>query len=296
MNITSDFTSLTNHQNPVATANLKPPKKVVLWAKFLQFLSNELATKFTVKLLSTPLKIKAPEREIMFRKSSKMERLIIDDINTEIQVYSYGYSKTKVLLVHGWSGRGSQMYQLADKLLENKMMVVSFDGPAHGLSKGKTTNMMAFISAIKEVNDKYGPFGIAIGHSFGAMSLINAIAGKMKVKKLILIGADNSIPDLINAYVEKLELKPAIFKNIKRIYEKKYRKKLKDISSENQAKKIAIPTFVIHDSADRYVDVSCAFAIRQKLKKGRLLITHGLGHNRILNDPGIMRKIIEFIQ
>lgn len=232
----------------------------------------------------------------MMRESSKKEKLHVPGINEDIQIYIYGYSKTKVLLVHGWAGRGTQLFQIADKVLENKMMVISFDGPAHGLSSGKRTNMFEFIETIKAVNKKYGPFDSAIGHSFGAMSLINAQADNLKLNKLVTIGADNSIPLIFKYFVEKMELKPVIAYKLGKLFEKKYHIKLDSLTSEHKAERVKIPTFVVHDSDDKIVNVSSAIVIRQNLQQGELLITNGLGHHKIFKDKTVIQRIIEFIK
>jgi pimeloyl-ACP methyl ester carboxylesterase len=255
-----------------------------------------MATLYVAKLFSTPVKIAAPERELTMRNSAKKEILKIPGCKAEVQMYIYGYSKKKVLLVHGWAGRGTQLFQIADKILENRMMVVSFDGPAHGLSSGKRTNMIEFLETIREVNKKYGPFDAAIGHSFGGMSLINAVADGLNVEKLVTIGTDNSIPQIFNYLVEKMELKPVISKKLAKLSETKFNTEIDSLSSEHKAAKITIPTLVIHDSNDKYVNVSSAVSIRQNLKKGELLITNGLGHHKIFKDNFVIQRIIDFIK
>jgi len=272
------------------------PAKVLLTGKALQFLSRDAATQFVARLFATPVKFNAPERELMMRESAKKERIVLPSNGKELQVYKYGYSKTRILLVHGWAGRGTQLYHLADKILENKMMVVSFDAPAHGISDGKRTNMLEFIEAIRLIEKKYGPFDAAVGHSFGGMSLINAVAGGLKVNKLVTLGADNSIPEIFSYYVDKMELKPDIARRLKRRFEKKYNLRLDHFTSEHQAERIKIPVLVIHDSEDRFVPVSSAVAIRQKLQNGELLVTHGLGHHKIFKSPVVVQRIIDFLQ
>ncbi len=281
----------TNNINP-----FKIPKTILLTGKILQFVSNSLAAKFAAKIFATPLKFKAPERELMMRKSTKNELLEIKSIQKKIMVYTYGYSKKKVLIVHGWSGRGTQLYQLADKILENQMMVISFDAPAHGLSTGKTTLMNEFIETIHQLESKYGPFDAAIGHSFGGMSLLNAVASGLKIKKLVTIGADDSITEIMKNFVKKIELRPVITTKLKNLYKKNYGIDINSFSSHLAAKKVKIPTLVIHDSEDKYVPVSCAFIIRQNLEKGELLITNGLGHHKIFKDGQIIQRIINFIK
>ena len=76
------------------------------------------------------------------------------------------------------------------------------------------------METIREVNKKYGPFDVAIGHSFGAMSLINAVADGLKVEKLVVIGADNSIPQIFQYFVKKMELKPIIAQKMEKLFDR----------------------------------------------------------------------------
>jgi len=284
---------------PKITNNIntfKVPKSILLTGKALQAIHTDLATKFAARIFGTPLKFKIPERELMMRNSTKNELFEIKDIDKKVMVYRYGFSKKKILIVHGWSGRGTQLYQLADKILENKMMVISFDGPSHGLSSGKTTLISEFVETIHQINKEYGPFDAAIGHSFGAMSLLNAVADGLDIKKLVLIGADNSIREITQQFVKKIELKPIIAKKLETLFYNKYKVNIEEYSSYKAASKVNIPTLVIHDSEDKFVPVSSAIAIRQSLKNGELLVTNGLGHHKIFKDATVIQRIIDFIQ
>jgi len=273
----------------------KVPKSIIITGKIIQFISTSLATKFAVKLFGTPIKFKAPEREKMMANSAQKEKVLIPSINKEVMVYSYGYSKKKALLIHGWSGRGTQLYKIADKLLENGYMTISFDGPAHGESSGKTTMMTEFNTTALFLEEKYGPFEIVIGHSLGGMSAINSIKQGLQVKKAIIIGAGDIITDIITDFVKKIQLKPTTTVNIKSFFLKKIGQNIDDYSASVAAKDVTIPTLVIHDTEDYDVPVSCASNIRQNLKQGELLITNGLGHRRILKDNLVINRIIEFI-
>ncbi len=276
--------------------SLEVPNSIVLTGRILQSISSNLATIFAAKIFMTPLNFKVPDRELMMRESAKNKLIKIESINKSVMVYSYGYSKRKVLLVHGWSGRGTQLFQLADKILENKMMVISFDAPAHGLSPGKKATMIDYIKTIEQINKEYGPFEAAIGHSFGGMSLLNSISEGLKINKLVIIGTDNSIPEVIKTFINKLKLKPKIAVKLETYFNNKLGLKVKHHTSQWVAKNVDIPTLVLHDSDDRFVPVSSAISIRQNLKNGELLITNGLGHHKIFRDKGIIQRIIDFIQ
>ena len=276
--------------------NTRITKSVVTFAKFLQFLGTSLAANFVLKLFQSPLNHTKPQREEMMFKSAVKERLKIPTINKEIQVYKYGYSKKKVLIVHGWAGRGTQLFTISDKLLENRYMVISFDGPAHGFSEGKRTNMTDFMETVKTLQNKYGPFEAAIGHSFGGMVLLKSTAHFLKIQKLIVMGTANDVRNIIHDLARKLNLKSAVAENVLKKLAKQFNTNLETMTSAASAKKIDIPTLVVHDSNDKEVPVRCAYQIRQNLRKGTLLITNGLGHQRILKDITVQNRIIEFLK
>jgi pimeloyl-ACP methyl ester carboxylesterase len=272
------------------------PAHIIRTGKILQFFSKSAVASYVFKLFSKPPLFKTPERELMMRESAKKELTLIPEIQKEVMVYIYGYSKTKILLTHGWSGRGTQLYEIADKLLENGMMVISFDAPAHGLSPGKSTGLIEYVKAINHINEKYGPFEAAIGHSFGGIALLDAQVKKPFIKKLITIGIASSINGIIDKFVRKLELKPVVAVKVKGKMRSILNQDIENFSAAVNAKKVSIPTLVLHDTQDADVDVSSAYRIRQNLLKGELLVTNGLGHRRIYRDQQVIGKIIDFIK
>ena len=277
------------------TPSLLIPIPVRCFAKTLELISSRLASFFGIRLFITPVNFPIPKREQYMLKSAQKKRLYIPEIKKEIEILSYGYSKKKVLLVHGWSGRSTQLFAFADKLLENGFMVISFDGPAHGKSTGRTTMMPEFLKTIEKINTTFGPFEAAIGHSFGATSLYNAAATFLDIKTFIAIGSGDRISEIISNFAKNLYLKEKSAKKIQSGLEKKWVIHLDDFSSSTVAKKIKIPVLVVHDKTDGDVPVSCAYKIRQNLEKGSLFITNGLGHTKILRNNEVVHKSIKFI-
>jgi len=282
--------------NKVLIPSLVIPKPVSYLAKTLELISFRLSSLFGMKLFMTPINYPIPKREQYMLKSAQKKRLFIENINKEIEILSYGYSRKKVLLVHGWCGRSTQLFAFADKLLENGYMVISFDGPAHGKSSGKTTMMPEFLETIKKINTTYGPFEAAIGHSFGATSLYIAASDFLTIKSLIAVGSGYKISDIILNFSKNLSLKEKSAQLIQSRLEKKWNLKVNDSSSSTVARKINIPVLVVHDVTDGDVPVSCAYEIRKNLKRGSLLITNGLGHTKILRNEEVIKKSINFIK
>jgi pimeloyl-ACP methyl ester carboxylesterase len=275
---------------------MKIPTPILLTSKLLQFVSPKFTTLFAAKLFTTPIRHKIPKRELDMYEKSVQQRLLIPSINKEIIVYHYGESARKILLVHGWSGRGTQLVKIADELLKLGFSTVSFDAPAHGKSKGKTTLMPEFIASILELEKQLGPFEYAIGHSLGGMSILNAIARGFKTKKAVTIGSADIIQDIIDDFVAQLKLRPIFGIKLRDHFETKFNTEMDSYSASRAAKSVATPVLVIHDLDDDDVNVKSAYHIHQNLTNSELLITKGLGHRKILGNEEVIKNILKFIQ
>lgn len=276
--------------------SIEIPKIILFIAKFLSVFSSKLTTLFAAKLFTTPIKHKIPKREHVMEHESAQKTITISEINKEIVVYEYGKSDKKILLVHGWSGRGTQLVKIADELLKKGFMTISFDAPAHGKSKGNSSIMIEFIASILEIEKQYGPFEFAIGHSLGGMSVLNAIKQNLQVKKAVIIGSGDIIQDIIDDFIYKLQLKPQYGIKLRNHFEKKFGGKMDDYSAYKAAEKTEIPILIIHDKDDHDVSVKAAYNIQKHLKNSEIMITEGLGHRKILGNDDVIKKIIEFLK
>ena len=276
--------------------SIEIPKIILFIAKFLSVFSSKLTTLFVAKLFTTPIKHKIPKREHAMEHESAQKTITISEINKEIVVYEYGKSDKKILLVHGWSGRGTQLVKIADELLKNGFMTISFDAPAHGKSKGNSSIMIEFIASILEIEKQYGPFEFAIGHSLGGMSVLNAIKQNLKIKKAVIIGSGDIIQDIIDDFISKLRLNPEYGIKLRNHFEAKFGGKMDDYSAYKAAKKTEIPVLIIHDKDDHDVSVKAAYNIQKHLKNSEIMITESLGHRKILGNDDVIKKIIEFLK
>ena len=215
--------------------------------------------------------------------------------NKKIILYNYGESEKKILLTHGWSGRGTQLFKVADELLKAGYSTISFDAPAHGKSPGKTTIMSDFVETILEIERQFGPFDAAVGHSLGGMSLLNSVKKGLQIKRLVVIGSGDIIQDILDDFVKKLELKPSISAQLRLHFEKKFGEEMDNYSAYRSAMEIDIPVLVIHDENDTEVPLECGIHIHKHLKKGELLVTQGLGHRKILGNQILIEKVVQFI-
>lgn len=280
--------------NPIQS--LKIPRFIIISSKICAFISTKLATKYAAKLFTTPIKHKVPKRELEMDRKSIQNIMYVPAIEKSIITYEYGKSERKILLVHGWSGRGTQLFKIADELLQNGYSTISFDAPAHGKSEGRTTIMSDFIESILEIEKQYGPFDIAIGHSLGGMSVLNAIKNGLKVDKAVIIGSGDIVQDILDDFISKLGLKPKMSNLLCAYFENKYQTKMDNYSAYRAAMQIKIPVLVIHDNDDPEVAVKAGIHIHENLENGTLFLTDKLGHRKILGNQNVIKKVLDFIK
>lgn len=282
---------LSNHKQ-----SLKIPKLILLFSKIIASISPKLSVLFSAKLFTTPIKHKTPKRELEMESKSVQQLIEIPSINKKVMTYQYGKSEKKILLSHGWSGRGTHLFKIADELLKAGYSTLSFDAPAHGKSPGKTTIMSEFVETISEMERQFGPFEAAVGHSLGGMSLLNATKKGLAINRLAVIGSGDIIQDILNDFVAKLELKPNVSTQLRLHFEKKYSVEMENYSAHKSAAELKIPVLVIHDKNDPEVSVEAAIHIHKHLKNGELFLTESLGHRKILGNAEVIEKVVEFIQ
>jgi pimeloyl-ACP methyl ester carboxylesterase len=272
------------------------PIQFLKTSKFISYFSPKLTTLFAAKLFTTPIKHKLPKRELEMDSKSTQKLIEIPAINKKVVLYQYGKSDKKILLVHGWSGRGTQLFKIADELVKSGYSILSFDAPGHGKSPGKTTIMPEFVETILEISKQYGPFEAAVGHSLGGMSLLNAVKKGFRINQLAIIGSSDIVQDILDDFASKLGLKSNINNQLRLHFEKKYDAEMDSFSGFQSAKEITIPVLVIHDKNDPEVPVTAGIHIHKYLKNGTLFLTEGLGHRKILGNSEVIGKVVGFIE
>lgn len=290
------FNKMSERTNENYRQNLKIPKSILFTAKTLQLLSPNQAAKFAARLFQTPVKYPTPKREEHMDRDAVKSILEVPKIHKTIQTFQYGNGDKKVLLVHGWSGRGTQLVKIADALVENGYTTISFDGPAHGKSGGKTTNMLEFVHCIMEMQRVYGPFGAAVGHSLGSMALLYSVKEGLDLQNMVLIGTGDKIEDIIYDFTDKLGLNRVIANKLKQSFDKKFEIDINNFSASVSATKVNIPVLIIHDEQDFDSPVEASLKINKLIKQSKLVLTQGLGHRKILGDQEVIKQLLEFLQ
>ena len=271
------------------------PKILKLLIYTISLVSSKTTTAVLGYIFSRPLRHKPHVREKEFIRSSKKEIHFIPSINKRIKTYELEGSGKKVLLVHGWSGRGSQLSSIAKECNKKGFFVVSFDAPAHGGSSSNTTNVPEFVEAINFLNTTKGPFDYAIGHSFGGASIFNYCRKHRGFEKIVVIGTQSKLSTYFAEFIKIMGLKEDYSKKIMTLFSERVGEKILDYDPENFVRNIPSKTLIIHCSDDNYVNFGSAVILTKELKNSELYKTTGLGHRKILGDKKTINRLVEFL-
>ena len=271
------------------------PSYILIISKLLTKISPFIASRFAAKLFLTPFKYKIPEREREMDANSIQKKIVVPSINREIVTYEYGQGSKKVLLVHGWSGRGTQLVKIAEAFKAKGFKVISFDAPAHGKADGKMSMMPYFTEAVHYLDKHYGTFDAVIGHSLGGMATLKAVSEGLKTNKLVIIGTGNNITEITMHFAENMKMNREVAIKMKKYLDAKFNEDMDKLSGAVSAQNVKIPTLVIHDENDVDVKVNSAYEIHEVLEDSELMITSGQGHRRILGNPDVINKTTTFI-
>lgn len=261
-------------------------------------LAPNIAGRFAAKLWLTPPRFKLPAREKITLDSAKLSHHQIAGNN--IVSFSWGNENPDtplVLLVHGWSGRGTQLGSFVQPLLDAGYRVLSFDAPAHGKSSGKQTSLYEFADVILALQKHYGDIHAAITHSFGGPCIAHAIQRGFKTSRIVSISPPATMKGLVEKFTDALYLPEQTSKKMLQHIENAYSKNIwEELSMVNSIQGVTIPGLLIHDTNDTDIPWQEGEAIAHAWHDAKFIKTSGLGHRRILRDDFVIKTAVAYIK
>lgn len=254
-----------------------------------------MAHRFFVTIFFTPLNYRVPPKEVAFERSA--EKFTVQASNRKIQCYSWGHGPV-ILVVHGWAGRATQFRKIIAALVDENYRVVGFDGPAHGKSEGRSTNIVQFEEVLKKIFERTGIPEAIITHSFGGAAVLFAAMNGLPVKKLINIASPTIGDEIINTYLKAIGGSPATGRSFKSYVLKTTGKPFEEFTALHFITRIKqdIDLLIVHDEDDGEVAINHALELMRLYPKAVLFKTQKLGHTRVLKDEGVVKRCLSFIK
>lgn len=278
--------------------NKTPPLlKIIRWIfPKVEYAFPPLARWFFIKVFFTPLNYRIPEKEREAAKTADHFTIKIKN-RQKIQCYSWGKGPV-VLLVHGWAGRGTQFRRFVPALNQAGFRAIAFDGPAHGSSEGRSTDIREFQETLFEISKATGEIQAIIAHSFGGVASLFAIRNGLQVKTLINIASPTIGDEIINTYLRAINGSWKTGEYFKSYILKTTGKPFDEFTSLYFIQRLpnTLRLLLVHDSDDDEVTIQHAYMLQKYYKDAEIFKTEGLGHTRILKDEMVIDRCVTFIE
>ncbi len=201
----------------------------------------------------------------------------------------------RVILAHGWAGRGSQLGAFAGPLVAAGFSVLAFDGPAHGESPGVEASVPLLAECIVDLAARVGPVHALIGHSMGAASAAMATMIGLAPRGLVLIAPPLSHRRRVERVAERFELEPAVRELFFAAAERRVGWKDAEVDMRAVARRAPCPVLVLHDPLDENTEYAGSEEFVAVWPGARLVPCPGRGHLRILATGEVVAEAVRFV-
>jgi pimeloyl-ACP methyl ester carboxylesterase len=212
----------------------------------------------------------------------------------DLPVWTFGEGPP-VYLVHGWGGRAEQLLPLVEPLVEAGHAVVLFDGPAHGRAPGRQTSGPELAAALQAIAAHHGPPFAIVAHSFGAVPTALALQAGLPARRVVLLAPPAHLGRYVDRFATMVGASPAVRERMRALVPDRLRLPWSAMTLEALAGRQTAPLLVLHDRQDREVAVDEGEAVARTWPGAELHVTRGLGHWRILRDPGVILRTVSFV-
>lgn len=202
-----------------------------------------------------------------------------------------------VLLVHGWESHSGNMRGFVAPLVAQGLRVVAMDAPAHGASPGNRLDLLdygdAIYAALRELGDVYG----IIAHSFGAPSAVNMLERYPDngIERLVLIGSPCRLSDVFQRFTAALGIGTGAYRDMLALMEARTGYPVDWFSVDAMTPAPERAVLLVHDRDDDIVPFSDGERIARAWHGAHFLVTHGLGHRKILRDTTVIGQVAAFM-
>jgi len=214
-----------------------------------------------------------------------------------IATYSWGSGDKIIYIVHGWESHTGRMKSFIEPMLKSGFKVVVFDMPSHGHSTRQATHLKDFSSALDTVISHYGkPYGI-LAHSFGGTATVLLLHEKQQLmpEKLCLISPMKSLESHIDIFNKMAGLPQSIIKRLLVKLNNYYDLSASQTDITHLIKQVTSQGLLIHDEDDRLIPIENSKFISDAWIGSQFITTFKLGHQRILRDLDVIKKVTAYM-
>lgn len=263
-------------------------------------LHNEWASSVLARLWFTVFK-SSPRPWVAEFWSGAEERLQIEVGDDTIPVHCWGQGPP-VVLMHGWSGSGTQFRYFIEPLVAAGFRAVCFDAPAHGSNPGRRSDLPRFSTSLQAIEARLGVFHGLVAHSLGAMAATYAMQLGLAPRRLVLVAPHLEALKMFETYSALLGMRPALARSFRDKIGARMRELLSgadpwtELVPARLLGRSGLEGMLVYDHEDPEIG-DAQFGEMIDLWAGCAVhATRGLGHNRILKDRAVIDAVVAYLR
>ncbi len=257
-----------------------------------------LAVRVAARLFATPLPPKWLNRRASWDAPWRIDRWPFEHASLTLYSVPVAPPGPVALLVHGWGGHARQMLPLAESLAQQGLRPVLLEMPAHGRSAGSVSNLPQFARAIEYAVHRLAAEGhdvrVLAAHSLGGNAAAYAVARGLPVRKLVLLAPPASPREYTRYFAHVFGLREATRAAMQKHFEAQEGILMRQFEPPAVGPRLQLPTLVVHDRGDSINGFADGQAFAHAIRRAEFVPTEGLGHRKILKDPGVLARIAAF--
>lgn len=272
-------------------------KKIIHFSThWLTVCSPYLSVKLANKLLGNPFS----RRKYEMRTQVAPQSVMLPTSAGEVCLHKFFSSNSKadnhIFLCHGWGDTSTRFTQLIDYLLEQNFTVWSLDQVGHGQSQGCYSDLYCFIEGTSKALDYMEEQGCVantiVGHSMGALGVINLSEHLLADKKVILISAPSLFFENMQDAVASVGISKLMLTNLLESVSKQREVSWKSLTPTSNVHKMAGSLF-IHDTTDTICPYQHTKELAREIEHS-FFTTNGSGHTKLLKNTELLEKVSSF--
>lgn len=249
---------------------------------------------FSHDVLFAPRPMKMKERWASLLREARREDLYVPETEGHVATYRFGKGPA-VILVHGWAARGMQLSDFVVPLTKRGFSVVVYDQPAHGESGLRSTNIFKFVFSLKRVIEQEREVAVLVGHSMGCSAISANLQWFPWIDKVALMAPHANLESEMMGWITSRGLTHQMVRSLVDWLEARYQLSFSKINLDQVASEIRSDVLLIHDEDDEATEYKNSALLERLIPSAELFSTQGLGHFRMVRDPLIRDRIVNWI-
>ncbi len=226
-------------------------------------------------------------------------RRITFDRNGPRTAWQWGTDGPLVICVHGWEGCGLQFAAIGNALAAAGYRCVAPDLTAHGHSSGRRARFSDFVKDVAALQRQFDePVAAGIGHSAGGMVLMAATAETdLSVDRCVIMASPIAPLPAVEMVQRILDPPDRLILRLQEYLGRQFACTWPELTAGALYSCCAASRMLlVYDDADTMVPAEHGDRIQTVRPDALSVRTRGLGHNRILTDPNVIRETLRFLR